>query len=162
MKLTIALEKIGRFTIELPESQANDKFKSLVVGLLDTSTKCIKEVKAVTGVEEKVAEAVKKENTFQQRSLILMKCPACEEIMAPLIDVDGNSKIITCRSCGHDREIAPAELFNVRYDCASCGQTATFQTDGSLSEVKCKRCSSPIDLIFHEKKNMYLSPNLMR
>lgn len=58
--------------------------------------------------------------------------------------------------------IASSELKKGEYKCPDCGKSVYFYVMGEVKEVHCKNCCSLIDLVWHDKKKKYLSPNLMQ
>ncbi|HAK44013.1 MAG TPA: hypothetical protein DCM59_16645 [Clostridium sp.] len=67
---------------------------------------------------------------------------------------------LTCRECGE--KLPQIRLFNhAKYNCPNCSTNANFYVANGLKEVACKECGSPIDLLWHEKRGMYISANLL-
>lgn len=99
------------------------------------------------------------------RSLVMVKCSECGKIaVIPLEVVDGkllNTKAhLICKNC--HRTLPISELKKGMYECPDCGTSVYFYVMGDIKEVHCKNCDSLIDLVWHDKKKKYLSPNLLQ
>jgi len=184
MKLTVVLEKKSRFNIELTESEAKNMYRKMVNVIVDSlnihSAKVINKLKLneeyeeidktegskreVNASEEVISE-VKEPRTINYKRLIIAKCPSCGEIATPVVNVkDGElmdkSRPLICKHC--QGELPAGKLKQAKYQCPNCNAEAAFYTINDLKEVQCKDCGSLIDLVWHEKKERYLSANLIK
>lgn len=186
MKLTVVLEKKSRFNIDLPEGEAKALYKSLIgsiVNGLKVQTQMVRIQPAVKNIEpkeiitedkatttkdpeEKVkevpgAEEVKVVEPDQMRvskKLVMLKCTGCSETLVGLVNEGQWS--FTCKSCKTNNTVE--NLKPATYICPNCGYKANFYVKDGLDIVKCKNCDGDIDLIYHEKKEKYLSANLIK
>jgi ribosomal protein L37AE/L43A len=170
MKLTVILEKKSRFSIELPEVEAKNLFKSIIgstVSALKVQTHSFRMQPDQKDIEDKETEAVPKEKTIKavdtntrriSQKLVMLKCSGCGETIVGL--VKGGQWSLTCKNCKTDNTIE--KLKPAAYTCPNCGYKASFYVKDGLDIVKCKNCDSDIDLMYHEKKDKYLSANLIK
>lgn len=116
--------------------------------------------------EEKVQEVPGEEpvsdiETNQMRvpkKLLMLKCTGCNETLVGVVNEGQWS--FTCKSCKTNNTVD--NLKPATYICPNCGYKANFYVKDGLNIVKCKNCDGDIDLIYHEKKEKYLSANLIK
>lgn len=89
-----------------------------------------------------------------QKGLRAMKCPHCGKIAFTIGHGDEDYECFFCH------EVYPVpELVRAIWGC-ECGREGKLWVEhGKIDEVKCGTCDQPIDLFFHEKKGVYLSPS---
>ncbi|KGK88012.1 hypothetical protein [Clostridium sp. HMP27] len=185
MKVLIVLDKTSRFNIDLPEVEAKKLYKNLVgavVGGLKVQEPITEEHKSINirkpeNITHKEIEKVqateqiskKEENSevsqYYPKKLVMIKCPSCNVIATPVLNVKDDELLykdrhLTCKSC--QGELPIGEIKPARYQCPNCNTTASFYVMNDLKEVNCKGCGSLIDLIWHEKKEQYVSANLIK
>lgn len=186
MKISVVLEKKSRFNIDLPEGEAKNLYKSLIgsiVNALKVQTQIVRtqptvkdtelkeiniEEKATTikDSEEKVEEVPRDEevkviepNQMRiSKKLVMLKCAGCSETLVSVVSEGQWS--LTCKSCRTNNTVE--NLKAATYICPNCEYKANFYVKDGLDIVKCKNCDGGIDLIYHEKKEKYLSANLIK
>jgi ribosomal protein L37AE/L43A len=183
MKITVILEQGSRFNIELPEHIAINVYADIIgltmkslrtqkarINKLDDNaffselesyvlSKPSSEIKVEATEEKVLRNAPQLTSPLENKSskkLVMLKCKGCEDTIASVV-TDGQWSI-TCKKCGEDNEIK--DLKAAAYQCPNCGKYASFFVKEGLKIVKCKNCQSDIDLVYHEKKDKYLSINL--
>lgn len=94
-----------------------------------------------------------------RKAFTAFRCPLCGKVIFGLHTPDEQCECFNCK-----KEIkTPKELIFTKYQCTSCGKDAyMYMEKGAISEIDCKQCTSPIDLIFVEKKGEYRSATLLR
>lgn len=169
MKVIVVLEKQSRFTIDFPEEVAKQKYTNAVMGMIQNQSSIKSNFSFTKADSYSVKNTLNKillENPKENiaKKLVMIKCRECGEVAPVVLPVENNKVIydkpIICRNC--------QETLNVdnikpgKYECASCGTIAGFYVCGDIKELCCKNCKSVIDLIWHDKKEIYLSPNLIK
>lgn len=100
-----------------------------------------------------------------KKNLVMIKCKKCGQVATPTLFMKNRELVhkehsLTCRECGEELPLI-TEIKNARYNCPNCNTNAGFYVANELKEVTCKECGSPIDLVWHEKRELYLSANLL-
>lgn len=172
MKVLIVLDKASRFNIDLPEAEAKKLYKHLVgsvVGGLRVQEPMVEEHKEIEKVKsnEEISkrEVINGEAQYLPKKLVMIKCPSCNVIATPVLNVKDDelvykNKSLNCKNC--QSELPIGELKPARYQCPNCNTGASFYVMNDLKEVNCKGCGSLIDLIWHDKKQQYVSANLIK
>lgn len=157
MKVTVILEKEARINVDLEAAAATKTFGEIADMLLKQIDCKIDNVVKEEKLMVHVPYVNRSEPTLRNnRKLVFVECPDCHATIVSMVGQD--QETVNCRCCHKDVQIG--ELVRARYECPNCGYKANFYVSGELKNVKCKGCDSDIDLIYHEKKKMYLSANL--
>lgn len=181
MKLTIILEKKSRFNIDLPEVEANKLYQSVIgsilseireepyvskaphISLIREVAKKVEPVDLVSEPEvetlkEEIVKTIEDKPTAISKGLVMMRCSGCKDTLVSV--VNSGQWSLTCKSCKTNNTLE--NLKPAAYICPNCGYKASFHVKEGLNMVKCKNCSGDIDLLYHEKKEKYLSANLVK
>lgn len=100
-----------------------------------------------------------------KKNLVMIKCEKCGHVATPTLFMKNRELIhkehsLTCRECGEELPQI-REINHAKYNCPNCNTNASFYVTNGLKEVTCKECRSPIDLVLHEKRGIYISANLL-
>ena len=173
-------EALGCFNIDR-EKEESTKSKEISQRTLDINVPVVNKQESEEFIEKSInedakkikkEEPVKEEYTFKSvpkegyisKKLVMAKCPKCDHIATPVLSIRNGELVykdseITCKKC--QESIPIGEIKKAKYTCPNCETPASFYVMNDLKEVKCKNCESPIDLKWHDKKDMYLSSNLL-
>ena len=90
--------------------------------------------------------------------LCFYRCTECDKSFFKMAKYEEKG---TC-SCG--KEFVYTEFTNASYECDCCGFKGVFKVIGDTkpTEIKCKGCSSPIDMKYNDDKNKWQSLNMFR
>lgn len=189
MKISVILEKKSRVSVDVPTRQANELFKKLATMVIDggcetTSQVSVTNIKLDQDFKEKFVEIScevgralsetkpvvkefeeKTEKVQGKKHLLMVKCERCGKVATPIMCIE-NGKLIhkehnlVCMNCSS--ELPQFESIKyAKYTCPNCNTRAGFYVANDLNEVRCKVCDSPIDLVWHDKKKVFLSANLI-
>lgn len=189
MKVSIILEKKSRISVDIPAGQANELFKQLATiaingGCETTNQISIPNIKLNQEFKQKFAEISheigraiseikpvvkeleeKAEKVPSKKHLIMVKCEKCGKVATPTMYMENGELIhkehnLVCMNC--NSELPQFEsIKSAKYTCPNCNTRAGFYVANDLNEVSCKGCDSPIDLVWHDKKSVFLSANLI-
>ncbi len=100
-----------------------------------------------------------------KKNLVMIKCEKCGHVAVPTLFMKNRELIhkehsLICRECGEELPQI-REINHAKYNCPNCSTNANFYVSNGLKEVTCKECGSPIDLVWHEKRGIYISANLL-
>lgn len=100
-----------------------------------------------------------------KKNLVMIKCEKCGHVATPTLFMKNRELIhkehsLNCRECGEELPQI-REINHAKYNCPNCSTNANFYVSNRLKEVTCKECGSPIDLVLHEKRGIYMSANLL-
>lgn len=187
MKISVILEKKSRISIDVPTGQANELFKKLATIVIDRGCETTSQVsvhKLNQDFKEKFAEIScevgralseakpvvkefeeKTEKVQGKKHLLMVKCESCGKVATPIVYIENGELIhkehnLVCMNCSS--ELPQFENIKyAKYTCPNCNTRAGFYVANDLNEVICKGCDSPIDLVWHDKKKVFLSANLI-
>lgn len=189
MKISVILEKKSRVSVDVPTGQANELFKKLATMVIDggcetTSQVSVPNIKLNQDFKQKFAEISheigrtlseakpvvkefeeKAEQIPGKKHLIMVKCESCGKVATPIMYIENGELIhkehnLVCMNCSS--ELPQFENIKyAKYTCPNCNTRAGFYVANDLNEVRCKDCDSPIDLVWHDKKKVFLSANLI-
>lgn len=102
---------------------------------------------------------------YVKKNLVMIKCEKCGHVATPTLfmknrELAYKEHSLTCRECGEELPQI-REINHAKYNCPNCNTNASFYVTNGLKEVTCKECGSPIDLVLHEKRGIYMSANLL-
>lgn len=102
---------------------------------------------------------------YVKKNLVMIKCEKCGHVATPTLFMKNSELVykehsLTCRECGEELPQI-REINHAKYNCPNCNTNASFYVTNGLKEVTCKECRSPIDLVLHEKRGIYISANLL-
>ncbi|MBB6215625.1 ribosomal protein S27E [Anaerosolibacter carboniphilus] len=84
--------------------------------------------------------------------LIFFQCDECGTVQYKF----GNEgDTATCHRCKKETKLDG--ITDGSYKCPKCNTTATFKVSNEVSFVPCKCCHSPIDLVYNDKKDKFVS-----
>lgn len=87
-------------------------------------------------------------------AFVVYRCPHCMKLIMTVGSIGAE---VECRNC-HSKSKVPDELIHTEYKCSACNTVGfLFMEKGATDNIGCKKCHSPIDLFFIEKKGHYES-----
>ncbi|MBB6217534.1 ribosomal protein S27E [Anaerosolibacter carboniphilus] len=110
------------------------------------------------GVELPVPREVKEEpvhistNDADKPRLIFFQCEDCGAVQYKF-GHEGDTA--TCHRCKTETKLDG--ITDGAYKCPKCNASATFKVSNEVSVVPCKNCHSPIDLVYNDKKDKFVS-----
>ncbi len=170
MKITVKLGDQAETMVDIPEEKAIDTFLKVVrdlhmakgfVSTRDTIVNTIPAIKPNMDTEKGVVEIAKNIDQVREyvknNNLIFWKCPECGRVQYSFAKADESKRCINCDYEQEFKNIKPAA-----YVCPKCNASSyLFVVDG-LEQIPCKFCKADIDLVWHEKQEKYVSPNMLK
>lgn len=98
----------------------------------------------------------KKAHAPQKPQLIFFRCEDCGRVQ---FKFTSEGETVECFDCAASVEIEQARP--AAYECPNCGMKSGFHVTDDVQTIPCKGCGGPIDLAWHEKKQRFVSANLL-
>lgn len=163
MKISVRLGNEMAFSMQVDEDKARETFvkmASLLMGCENTESAVTIAYESDANVEKVCQSIVKQiQTTVQKKSsgrLIFFKCEECARVQYRFTE---SGETVECIDCKYSHEIGNTQ--RATYTCPNCNAVSILSVEEGLETVPCKKCSSPIDLIWHEQKKMYMSANMI-
>lgn len=151
-----------------PKSQSVTPFLSRVASmqsdLYNTLSESVSDISSLVGTDVTEKDAnISDKYVPSKPVMVATLCPHCGNTTTAYT----KDTTINCTTCHKPIDVDYDESVKGDYVCPCCSTGKGFfkifpDKFHTRLVVKCKSCGSPVDLKYHEKKNVYLSPNLIR